>query len=176
MKRPRQFTRRLVAAALPLAALAVAGLALAVLTGAWQLRPIVSGSMEPSLGTGSVAVAQRVPTTDLAVGDVLLFQRPDLPQEVVHRVVSLKSGPAGLVVTTKGDANDTADPWTLSMSGDQTYVVRADVPWLGHLAIWLQDLRTPATLMAAGAVALIAVAGVAVRSARAQHDAGSPTG
>ncbi|HEX2849589.1 MAG TPA: signal peptidase I [Acidimicrobiales bacterium] len=73
-------------------------------------RPVIvqSGSMEPGIRTGAVAVVHRVPVTSVKVGDVLAVHLPS-GQRVLHRVVERTDTPAGVAVVTKGDANKTAD-------------------------------------------------------------------
>ena len=76
-----------------LAALFLAGaglVAYSVLSGNWTIAPILSGSMWPGFPVGGVVVAERASTSELAVGDVIIFQDPDRPSEqVVHRITQL---------------------------------------------------------------------------------------
>lgn len=70
-----------------------------------------TGSMAPSMPTGTLAVALPVDAADIAVGDVLMVERDEqLP--VTHRVVEITPDPRdenGVVVLLKGDANGSAD-------------------------------------------------------------------
>jgi len=50
-----------------------------VASGAWQVRPILSGSMRPGFPVGGVVVTQRVPLDSLHVGDVVVFHIPHDP-------------------------------------------------------------------------------------------------
>lgn len=112
-------------------ALFVAVVALPRLAGA-ELRTVVSGSMEPTIERGSVVIALPVSTADLEVGDIILFRRPDNPEQVVtHRITAIDQGPP-LAIETGGDANNAADPWSLS---DPAVLgrVRFHVPKLGYL-------------------------------------------
>jgi len=70
-----------------------------------------TGSMEPTIPTGSVAVVQQVEAADVSVGDVVTVDRAgELP--VTHRVTSISEGATadGRVITMRGDANDVDDP------------------------------------------------------------------
>jgi signal peptidase len=136
-------------------ALFVAVVALPRLAGA-ELRTVVSGSMEPTIERGSVVLAFPVSAEDLEVGDVILFRRPDNPEQVVtHRITAIDQGPP-LAIETGGDANNAADPWSLSPSAVLGRVA-FHVPKLGYLvervdslAGFLAFLVVPSVLLVAG--------------------------
>lgn len=101
---------------------AVAGaicIVLVVLAFTAQITLIMfrTGSMSPTIPAGSVAVVQRVPATEIAVGDVVTVDRAgELP--VTHRVTTISPGASAdeRVITMRGDANaaDDAFPYTVS--------------------------------------------------------------
>ena len=116
------------------------------------IRPLVvtSGSMSPTITTGSLVLARDTAATDVAVGDVVAVGLPD-GGRVMHRVVHVVpagDGSGQTVLTLKGDANGTPD--------SQPYVVRRvgevglHVPWLGYPITWLS---TPLGLIGLGAAA-----------------------
>lgn len=155
--------------------------AAAVVSGSLQVRPVLSGSMRPDIPVGGVVVTQRVPVSEVRVGDVIVFYEPDGSQElVVHRVASLTPASSGPVLQTKGDANGAPDPWTISLRGEHAYRAVSVVPLVGYVAVWAHNPSGGRILVAAG-VALVAVAAVgtlvylrrsAGRSRRAsRHDA-----
>lgn len=119
----------------PLAGAVIA--AYSVLSGNWTISPILSGSMRPGFPVGGVVVAERIPTSDLAVGDVIIFQDPNHPSEqVVHRIVQLDFGQSAQpVIKTKGDANAAEDPWTISLQGTRVYAAQFTLPLLGYAAV-----------------------------------------
>ncbi len=75
------------------------------------LRPLVvkSGSMEPTIPTGSMVLIRTIPAADVQVGDVVAVERPDRTR-VTHRVVEILPQGATTALTLKGDANDDVDP------------------------------------------------------------------
>ncbi|MFK3678275.1 signal peptidase I [Microbacterium sp. NPDC090218] len=76
-----------------------------------------TGSMSPTIPAGSVAVVQRVPASDVAVGDVVTVDRAgELP--VTHRVTSITAGARAeeRVLTLRGDANAADDPFPSTVS------------------------------------------------------------
>lgn len=69
-----------------------------------------TGSMSPTIPTGSLAVVQEVAGSDIRVGDVVTVDRQGaLP--ITHRVTSVTALEPGTVsLTLRGDANPTEDP------------------------------------------------------------------
>jgi signal peptidase len=133
--------------------------AAAVLSGAYQVRPVLSGSMRPGLPVGGAVVTHRVPVTSLHQRDVIVFHPPDRPRElVVHRIVAIDSGAAGTVVQTQGDANDAPDPWRLTLHGDTVYRAQLSVPFLGYASVWMHSPTGRRVLLVLG---LLLVGGAA---------------
>jgi signal peptidase len=94
---------------------------------------ILSGSMEPNLPVGSLAVVVPVEPEDVRIGQVVTYlPNPDDPTPITHRVTGITHrADGGLTFTFQGDANSAPDKPV------QDYQVRAKVlyavPWLGHL-------------------------------------------
>lgn len=85
-------------------ALAIIILILAVVGAVMKVKPVIvlSGSMEPVMGTGSLAfINQR--DTDIEEGDIIAFNNKDM--WIAHRVVGITD--EGYI--TKGDNNETVD-------------------------------------------------------------------
>jgi signal peptidase len=76
----------------------------------WTVVRLATGSMTPTFPTDSLLLAHSVPATQVAIGDVVMVQRPgELP--VTHRIIAMRSAGAGLEqLTLRGDANTAADP------------------------------------------------------------------
>ena len=67
-----------------------------------------TGSMEPTIPTGSLAVVHEIPASEIAVGDIVTVDRPgQLP--VTHRVTSVAGTGETRTITLRGDANPTDD-------------------------------------------------------------------
>ena len=121
---------------------AVAGLICIIATLAsliFGIKPLVfrSGSMEPAISTGALALAKTVPATELAVGDVISVDN-DQGVRITHRVVELESAGADTVLATlKGDANNVADrlPYTIT-EADRVFI---SVGGLGYVVAWLSS-------------------------------------
>ena len=148
----------------------------ALVTGSWQVNPVLSGSMRPGLSVGGVVISERVPVDQLALRDVIVFREPNDPStQIVHRIVKLtKSGSGQLLINTQGDANDVRDPWTLTIKGDYVYLARWSIPLVGYVAVAYENNRGIA-LLGAGVV-LIAVAVASLWRPRRREDPSSSTG
>ncbi len=122
-----------------LTALALAALVIALaLVSAPRLvgdRPLVvlSGSMGAAAPVGSVAVTHPVPAGRVRLGDVIVrtVGGPGTTP-VLHRVVARQDREGRIVVTTKGDANPTADAEPVALDGP-VLVMRYAVPGVGYL-------------------------------------------
>jgi signal peptidase len=137
----------------------IGAVAATIFSGQYQVHPVLSGSMRPGLPIGGLVVTKRVPTSSLHIRDVIVFHRPDHPDElVVHRIVTMTPGPAGPVVKTQGDANDTPDPWKATMSGPTAYRAVFSLPLLGYPAVWMHSPMGRRVLLTVG---LLLVAGAA---------------
>lgn len=159
VRRRHRPTRAVVALLGLLVLVGLAFVAVAVLSGGWQIRPILSGSMRPGFPIGGVVVTQRIPLLQLRLRDVAVFHPPGEPTiDYVHRVIFLRRTPHGLVVHTQGDDNLYPDPWTLHLGGQYAYVARFTLPLVGYAAVWAHSPEGRRTiLLAAGLLALVLV-------------------
>ncbi|MEB3851138.1 MAG: signal peptidase I, partial [Desulfurococcales archaeon] len=89
---------------------------------------VTSGSMEPSLGVGDLAVV--LPGSP-GPGSVVLYRHEG--GLVIHRVVE----DHGSYLVTRGDANPGPDPWRVG-AGSVVGVMRLRVPWAGRPLLWLR--------------------------------------
>lgn len=125
---------------------AVAALLLAVVVVpivlGWVPLTVLSGSMEPTVPTGSQVVVAPLDGEDdaagLSTGDVVTFMpSPDDPTLVTHRIVGVAvDGEGRRSFTTRGDAN--AAPDTDPVTATQLRgLVKYHVPWAGYAATLL---------------------------------------
>jgi signal peptidase I len=162
------WTKKALAMAIVLAILGTAGIgAWALAQGSWAVNPVLSGSMRPGFTVGGVVISQRIPVSELAVRDVIIFHNPNKPsEEMVHRIVQMTKGSDGqLLIKTQGDANPVPDPWTLSIRGNSIYKVRWSLPLLGYVAVAYQNHRGVALLIAGFVLILVALS-IVIRQRR----------
>jgi signal peptidase I len=94
------------------AVLGAVSIALVVLALVFHISLVLfrSGSMSPTIPTGSLAVVKRIPAAHAKIGDIVTVDRPNGQLPVTHRVVSTTPGPDGTTsLVLKGDANRLPD-------------------------------------------------------------------
>ena len=103
-----------------------------VASGALPYRAYVvrTGSMSPTILPASVVIVE---ADRYEVGQVITFHRAE--DRTTHRLVAINDDGT---LTTKGDANDTVDPFTVP-AADVIGGVTAFVPRLGYVVVYLQN-------------------------------------
>jgi signal peptidase I len=148
------------------AVLSIAGLMLIPSLLGYDRYVIVSGSMEPAIGTGSVVYDRAVPVEELSVGDVVTFMPPpEFHQKdpVTHRIHKISRGSNGTrKFRTKGDANESVDPWTIVFDRPEQARVEHHIEKVGYVYValsnrWVQLLVIGLPAMLLFALILIAL-------------------
>jgi signal peptidase len=121
------------------AALGAVCIVLVVLAVVFHISLIMfkTGSMSPSIPTGSLALVKQIPASDARVGDVVTVDRPgELP--ITHRVVHTTAGTDGTTrLVLKGDANAADDPAPYTVR--TVRLVLWSVPGLAYFVVWLSN-------------------------------------
>jgi signal peptidase len=120
----------------------------------YQMFFVRSGSMHPVFNTGDMVLLTKTDASDLKVRDIITFDRPDKPGTLVtHRIVSIQTNETGKAFHTKGDFNDSPDPWLVPATGTG-WKYKTHIPKLGFLFGYLGTsqarfalLVIPATLL-----------------------------
>lgn len=105
---------------------------------------VITGSMKPIIHIGSVALVQKIPTSDLKKGDIIAFDNPkNKYQVIIHRIVDVKPTIVSKIslpfFITKGDANSSKDDWEVVPGAVKgKYIV--SVPYLGYV---LSEVKKP---------------------------------
>jgi signal peptidase I len=104
--------------------------AIVCVTFGFRLLAFQSGSMSPTIDTGSLALARTVDAGDLAKGDVVSVHTAT-GSRVTHRIVGLQSHGHSATLELRGDANPVADaaPYTVSRADRVLF----SVPYVGYL-------------------------------------------
>lgn len=103
----------------------------------YHIHPVLSGSMEPALKVGGVILTDVVPLEQVTKGDIITYRHED--QRITHRVTSVETKDGKIVFQTKGDANESADPYAVSMKGEEVPKVIYYVPFFGFLAAFMNN-------------------------------------
>lgn len=140
------------------AILGVVSILLAVGFAVLGVKPLVfrSGSMEPTIPTGSLAFAHEVQARHIHEGDVVSVLRSD-GSRVSHRVVAVVPHGDRATLTLQGDANATPD--------EQTYDVGSALRIFAHVPGVGGSVRA-AALPLASLLALVAGGVLAVKAFR----------
>jgi signal peptidase len=148
------------------AVLSTAGLMLIPSLLGYDRYVIVSGSMEPAIGTGSVVYDRPVPVEELSVGDVVTFMPPpEFHQKdpVTHRIHKISRGSNGTrQFRTKGDANESVDPWTIVFDGPDQARVEHHVEKVGYVYMALSNRWVQLLVIGLPAMVLFALMCIAL--------------
>jgi signal peptidase I len=98
----------------------------------YQSLTVISGSMEPTLGVGSVVIDEVITPPDAHPGDIVTFKDPLHPRQLTHRLQKVRVEGDTYYMTTLGDANDVPEHWTVPSTGHIGRVV-AHLPKLGYV-------------------------------------------
>lgn len=143
----------------------------------YQTSTMLTASMSPLINPGDVVVSAKIPVSELRVGDVITYSIPIDDRRIeTHRVISIESGESGQSsVKTKGDANDSVDPWTAILSEDHVYKNVAVVPYLGTGIRALREPPVQAALLYGAPAVLVLFAMKAIWS-KPKDDDGTKKG
>jgi len=112
--------------------------AMALLPAVFGLYPlvVVSGSMEPTIHVGDIAVVRKQDPYRFKIGDVVTYSTAG--GNITHRIVGMDITPQGPFFLLRGDANLTADPRAIPAQAIVGKVVYR-VPRLGFLVSFVNS-------------------------------------
>ncbi|MEB1808119.1 MAG: signal peptidase I [Bacillaceae bacterium] len=104
---------------------------------------VLSGSMEPTIPTGSAIFVDDVPDpTQLQVGDVITFISPihENRRIITHRIQEVSTfGPLEFIA--QGDNNQTADPMPIPAENVLGKHSEITIPYIGYVLSFLQSKK-----------------------------------
>jgi signal peptidase I len=126
---------------------------------------IVGGSMDGTIDRGSVVFDEEVPVAALQRGDVITYTPPSdamTTERITHRIVSIHSVREAKIFRTRGDANQSPDPWTFTLDQPRQARVVGHVPYLGYVlaALEIRPLRMALIGIPALLIAISVLAGM----------------
>jgi signal peptidase len=135
------------------------GVALALVVPlAFDARPlaVLSGSMEPALGTGDVSVVRSIAPLEARPGDIVTFRDPSDPERLItHRVRTMRAQGDKVTFVTRGDANNVSERWRVPADGEIGRLVYR-IPELGWALMFARSKGLFVVLLG-GALALLLV-------------------
>ncbi|MGL4952493.1 MAG: signal peptidase I [Culicoidibacterales bacterium] len=102
----------------------------------YQIFTVISGSMEPTIPTGSLIISYKGDTSALNVDDIIVFQPGE--QRVMHRIVGIEESKTAPQFITRGDANNTNDGNPVQAE-DVLGKVIMFIPFIGGAIDWMQS-------------------------------------
>lgn len=121
--------------------------------GNYTFRIVQSGSMEPTIQTGSLVAT--IPRSEYEVEDVVTFKGSDInPMPTTHRIVAVEDQQDAMVFVTKGDANKEEDYRRIT-EDDILGKVFLSVPYVGYISSFFGTPTGKATLASIVATALM---------------------
>ena len=124
------------------------------------LRPliVISGSMEPGIGTGDLLIARNLSTADVEVGDVVTLHSEMTDKLVTHRVTEISTNPDGTwEIMMKGDANDEPDLENYTV-GDSVLTPAVQIPGGGKVVSKLMEPAVALPIL----LSLVALLGISL--------------
>jgi len=106
----------------------------------YKILVVTSGSMEPEIKTGSLAVIK--PNDEYSVGDIISFSRANSSEKkdlTTHRITEVVESEGTSLYKTKGDAN-TAEDRNLVSKEQIVGKYRFSIALLGYLIKYLKTL------------------------------------
>lgn len=137
----------------------------------YQLKTVLSGSMEPTFKTGSIiAIKPLQNPTDLNKGDVITFMLGNEDTFATHRIVEVIKNDNQVMYKTKGDNNDNADPdLTLAQNVVGKYV-GFTIPYAGYLVDFAKSKNGAALLLVLPGLLLLCYSGFTIFKALREID------
>jgi len=125
------------------------------LVGADESYVVLSDSMSPAIGAGSMVYVTDVPTDRIDEGDVITYRGPTSAEPVTHRVVEVVGSDGERQFRTKGDANEEVDQ---SLVSPEQVVGRVafHVPLVGYVVSFAGTTTGIVVLVIVPAVLLMA--------------------
>lgn len=113
------------------------------ISGTFKYQPIavLSNSMVPTFARGDAVIMKKIEQKDLKKlkkGTILYYSKEG--KLIVHRIVSVKHTDDGKIeATTKGDNNNSNDPWIVT-EDDMIGTVSFMIPFIGYPSVWVNEL------------------------------------
>ncbi|GAB3804973.1 signal peptidase I SipW [Virgibacillus kimchii] len=104
----------------------------------YQLKTVLSGSMEPEFQTGSIIAVQTVEDgSGFVEGDIITFMESQ-DKLVTHRIVEVNETNDGVIYTTKGDNNNAPDSSPVLAENVVAGYSGFTVPYAGYIINFAQ--------------------------------------
>lgn len=129
----------------------------------YQLKTVLSGSMEPDIQTGSIiAVKPGGDMTRFETGDVITFIKDEEGNLVTHRVIEVNGKDENLHYITKGDNNNAVDMEPVLHQNVVAEYTGFTIPYVGYILSYAQSKLGSALLLIAPGILFLGYAFVTI--------------
>jgi signal peptidase I len=137
----------------------------------YQLKTVLSGSMEPTFKTGSIiAIKPLQNPTDLKKGDVITFMLGNKDTFATHRIVEVIKNENQVMYKTKGDNNGNADQDLALAQNVVGRYVGFTIPFAGYLIDFAKSKNGAALLLILPGLLLLGYSGFTIFNAIKEID------
>jgi signal peptidase I len=131
----------------------------------YQIKAVLSGSMEPTFLTGSIiAIEMDKRESSYNKGDVITFRLDG--KLITHRIIEVINRNGQAEFRTKGDNNDGPDLWTVSKQNVVGKYTGFTIPYVGYALNYASSKLGSALLLIVPGILLIVSAIRSIRSAK----------
>lgn len=119
----------------------------------YQLKTVLSGSMEPDIQTGSIIAVKPIDGEtkyNLKKDDVITFMESE-DKLVTHRIIEVSGSGENITYTTKGDNNNAPDTNPVLAENVIAVYEGVTVPYIGYISSFAQSPK--------GAIAFLIIPG-----------------
>lgn len=136
----------------------------------YQLKSVLSGSMEPTFQTGSIIAVKPVEDpSKLVKDDVITFTQQD-GNIVTHRIVDVIKKEEQTMFQTKGDNNEDADTQPVLSQNIVAKYTGTTIPYLGYFIDFAKSSKGMATLLIIPGVLLLGYSIITIMGALREID------
>ncbi|MED1438492.1 signal peptidase I [Aeribacillus composti] len=135
-----------------------------------QLKIVLSGSMEPSIQTGSVIVVKPEKETEkYKEGDIITFQA-DENVFVTHRIIKVVKNGNEVMYQTKGDNNEEADSELVLSKNVVAKYTGITIPYIGYFMNFVNSKQGSVILLIIPGIILFSYSLISIFRALAEID------
>jgi signal peptidase I len=136
----------------------------------YQLKTVLSGSMEPTFKTGSIIAIKPIKELEsLTETDVITFIQQNQTL-VTHRIVNVINNGGNLLYQTKGDNNDDVDTQLVLSQNIIGEFAGFTIPYVGYLIEFAKSSKGTAILLFIPGILLLLYSGITISKALREFD------
>ncbi|MED1205762.1 signal peptidase I SipW [Heyndrickxia acidicola] len=136
----------------------------------YQVKTVLSGSMEPTFQTGSIiSIKLGNQQNSYQKGDIITFNMDG--KTITHRIFEVKKVNENVSYKTKGDNNNAPDVWTVAPSDVVGKYTGFTIPYIGYVMNYANSKAGAALLLIVPGIFLILSAMYSIVGARKELEA-----